>query len=147
MNGLTRTEPKAARAAPAARRRAARFRLNEEAVAGLVFVSPFVLGFLVFTGFPLLASLYLSFTSYDVLNPPFWIGLDNYRRMLSDERFTKTLYNTLYFTVLHVPTAIPVALGLALMLNARVRGLSFWRTAFYLPQVTPAATACCGCAS
>ncbi len=58
--------------------------------------------------------------------------------MLTDQRFTKTLYNTLYFVVVHVPTAIPIALGLALILNARVRGLSFWRAVFYLPQVTPA---------
>lgn len=125
---------------PASARRS-RFRLDEEARAGLVFASPFVIGFLIFTAGPLLASLYLSFTAYDVLNPPAWIGLDNYRQMLSDERFTKTLYNTLFFVALHVPTAIPIALGLAVLLNARVRGLSFWRTAFYLPQITPAVAA------
>ncbi|GAC1551056.1 MAG: sugar ABC transporter permease [Herpetosiphon sp.] len=117
------------------------FHLNEETLAGLVFVSPFVIGFLIFTAGPLLASLYLSFTSYDVLNPPVWIGFDNYRHMLSDARFTKTLYNTLFFVALHIPTAIPLALGLALLLNARVRGLSYWRTAFYLPQITPAVAA------
>ena len=61
--------------------------------------------------------------------------------MFTDLRFGKTLLNTLYFTLLHVPTAIPVALGLAMLLNARVRGLSFWRTAFYLPQITPAVAA------
>lgn len=104
----------------------------------MVFVSPFVIGFIVFTAGPLLASLYLSFTSYDVLNPPRWIGLTNYQRMLTDERFSKTLINTLTFVAMHVPTAIPIALCLALLLNARVRGLSFFRTAFYLPQITPA---------
>ena len=113
-------------------------RLDEEARAGLAFVSPFLIGFVVFTAGPLLASLYLSFTAYDVLNPPAWIGLGNYQRMLSDQRFSRTLFNTLYFTLLHVPTAIPIALGLALLLNANVRGLSFWRTAFYLPYITPA---------
>jgi len=97
-----------------------------------------LIGFVIFTAIPLIASLYFSFTSYDVLNPPIWIGLDNYKHMLTDQRFTKTLYNTLYFVVVHVPTAIPIALGLALILNARVRGLSFWRAVFYLPQVTPA---------
>lgn len=55
--------------------------------------------------------------------------------MLNDPRFFKTLYNTMYYVLLYVPAAIPVALGLALLLNAKVRGLSFWRTAFYLPQV------------
>ncbi|MCC7450717.1 MAG: sugar ABC transporter permease [Anaerolineae bacterium] len=114
------------------------FYLNQEARAGLLFASPFIIGFLIFTAGPLLASLYLSFTSYDVLNPPIWIGLDNYKQMLTDERFGRTLYNTLYFVLFHVPTAIPIALGLALMLNAKVRGLSFWRTTFYLPQITPA---------
>jgi multiple sugar transport system permease protein len=116
-------------------------RLDEEARAGLVFISPFLFGFVVFTAGPLLASLYLSFTSYDVLSPPRWIGFSNYQRMFSDVRFAKTLLNTLYFTLMHVPTAIPIALGLALLLNARVRGLSFWRTAFYLPQITPAVAA------
>ncbi|CAN5405787.1 sugar ABC transporter permease [soil metagenome] len=115
-----------------------KFQLDEQARAGLVFVSPFLLGFLVFTAGPLIASLYFSFTRYDVLNPPVWRGLENYRNMLQDERFTKTLYNSLYFTLLYVPTAIPFALGLALLLQARVRGVSFWRTAFYLPEITPA---------
>ncbi len=114
------------------------FRWNEETRAGLVFVSPFIIGFVIFTAIPLIASLYFSFTSYDVLNPPVWIGIDNYKRMLTDDRFSKTLFNTLYFVVLHVPTAIPISLTLALMLNARIRGLGIWRTIFYLPQVTPA---------
>jgi len=111
---------------------------TEEARAGLFFVSPFVIGFIIFTAFPLAASAYLSFTSYDVINPPVWIGLNNYVRMTTDLRFSKTLLNTLTFVMLHVPTAIPLALTLALLLNTRVRGLSFWRTVFYLPQLTPA---------
>ena len=115
-----------------------RFRLDEEARAGLFFVSPFVIGFLIFTAGPLLYSLYLSFTKYDVLNPPVWRGLENYQQMLIDQRFSRTLYNTLYFTLFYIPSAIPFALGLALLLHANVRGLSFWRTVFYLPQVTPA---------
>src|ERR1700694_1927076 len=85
------------------------FRWNEESRAGLFFVSPFLIGFVIFTAIPLAASLYFSFTAYDVLNPPLWIGLNNYKNMLTDERFGKTLYNTLYFVVLHVPTAIPIS--------------------------------------
>jgi multiple sugar transport system permease protein len=115
--------------------------LNEEARAGLVFVSPFIIGFIVFTAGPLLYSLYLSFTTYDVLNPPKWVGLANFARMLVDPRFGKTLYNTLYFAGLYIPLAIPFALLLAMMLNARVKGLSLWRTAFYLPHVTPVVAA------
>jgi multiple sugar transport system permease protein len=112
--------------------------LDEEARAGLVFASPFILGFIVFTLGPLLASLYFSFTRYDVINPPVWQGLENYQRMLSDPRFGKTLYNSIYFTLLYVPTALPFALCLAMLLNTDLRGLPIWRTAFYLPEITPA---------
>src|SRR5215208_2980982 len=115
--------------------------LSEESRAGLVFVAPFLIGFVIFTAGPLIYSLYLSFTSYDVLSPPVWVGLRNYQRMLADTRFSKTLLNTLTYVILYVPTAIPLALGLALLLNAKVRGLSFWRTAFYLPEITPAVAA------
>src|SRR5919202_4821356 len=114
-----------------------RFRLKEEQVAGLLFVSPFIFGFIVFSAGPYIASLYLSLTKYDVLNSPYFVGLDNYTRMLSDERFSKSLFNTLYFVAGHVPTAIVMALVLALLLNAKVRGVSIWRTIYYLPQVTP----------
>lgn len=119
----------------------AKLRLNEEARAGLVFVSPFLIGFVIFTAGPLLYSFYLSFTANDVLNPPRWIGTANYARMLADPRFSKTLLNTLIFVALYVPLAIPLALILALMLNEKVRGLSFWRTVFYLPQITPVVAA------
>jgi multiple sugar transport system permease protein len=118
-----------------------RWRFDEEARAGLFFASPIVIGFIIFTFGPLLASLYLSFTAYDVLSPPVWIGTENYQRMLEDERFSKTLVNTLSYVGLYVPTAIPFALALALLLNSDVRGVSFWRTAFYLPQITPAVAA------
>jgi len=146
----TELKPKAARSVSTTRQhpslasavlRLKGFRLTQESRAGLIMVSPFLIGFVVFTAGPLIASLYLSFTSYDVLNPPVWIGLDNYRRMFTDERFSKTLFNTLYFAGFHILTGIPIALGLALLLNARVRGLSFWRTAFFLPYITPAVAA------
>jgi multiple sugar transport system permease protein len=110
---------------------------NEEARAGLFFASPFIVGFIIFTAGPLLASLYFSFTRYDVINPPVWEGLSNYQRMFSDPRFAKTLYNSIYFTLLYVPTALPFALALAMLLNTDLRGLAIWRTAFYLPEITP----------
>jgi multiple sugar transport system permease protein len=136
---LTYQEKFVAAGEPGSKRR--RRWLDEEGIAGLVFVSPFLAGFFVFTVAPMLMSLYFSFTRYDVINPPVWAGLENYRRMFDDERFSKTLYNSLYFTLLYVPSAIPIALGLALLLNTRVKGLAFWRTAFYLPEVTPAVAA------
>ena len=74
-----------------------RFKLKEEQVAGLLFVSPFILGFLIFSAGPYIASLYLSLTSYDVLNPPYFVGLDNYASLLTDERFTKALISSTMF--------------------------------------------------
>jgi multiple sugar transport system permease protein len=114
---------------------------SEEARAGYVFVSPFVLGFLVFTAGPLVASMYFSFTAYDIINPPVWIGLENYTSLLGDERFYRALYNTFYYALLYVPLCILVGLALAMLLNQRVRGLALFRTAFYLPEITPVVAA------
>ncbi|MHB0878998.1 MAG: carbohydrate ABC transporter permease [Anaerolineae bacterium] len=114
---------------------------QEERRAGLVFASPFILGFIVFTAGPLIASLYLSFTSYDVLNPPAWVGNQQYLRMLRDPLFIKSLGNTVYYLVLYVPLTIVTALALASLLNTRVRYVSFFRTAFYLPHLTPVVAA------
>jgi multiple sugar transport system permease protein len=114
---------------------------SEEARAGYLFVSPFVIGFLVFTGGPLIASAYLSLTRYDVINPPTFIGLDNYAALLKDNLFYKSLENTLTYVLIHVPSAVLVSLLLAVLLNQRVRGLSFWRAAYYLPMLTPTVAA------
>lgn len=111
---------------------------RSEAVAAYLFMLPWLIGFVVFTAGPMLASLYLSFTSYNVLQPPRWVGLANFTQMLGyDDMFRKALLNTLVYTALYVPLHIMVALGLALLLNARVRGVPLWRTAFYLPSITP----------
>lgn len=114
---------------------------REETIAGILFVLPFILGFLIFNAGPMLASLYLSFTSYDVLSPPVWVGLHNYQQMFADQLWLKSLGNSFFYAILHVPLAMLTALGLALLLNQNVRGLSFFRTAFYLPTVTPVVAA------
>jgi multiple sugar transport system permease protein len=86
----------------------------------------------------MIASIYFSLTDYNVLQPPNWVGLDNYKQILgSDELFRTALLNTVYYTVLYVPLHIIVALGLALLLTRRVRGVPFWRTFFYIPSITP----------
>ena len=82
-----------------------RFRLKEEQVAGLLFVSPFIVGFLIFSAGPYIASLYLSLTTYDVLNPPNFVGLQNYIDLASDEKFGKALYNTVPPIVLERPAS------------------------------------------
>ncbi|HET6380723.1 MAG TPA: sugar ABC transporter permease [candidate division Zixibacteria bacterium] len=105
-----------------------------------LFLSPWIIGFVVFTAGPMLWSLWLSFTNYDVLTGTGdFIGLRNYERMLGDRRVGVSLWNTAYFTLLYVPLSVGLGLLLASLLNrtgGRLAG--FFRTAFYLPNVTPA---------
>src|SRR4051794_5582609 len=109
---------------------------------GLLFISPWLVGFVLFTLYPAVASLYYSFTNFKILQTPRWIGLDNYANLLKDPLFWKSMSNTLFLTVVGVPLAIGVALGIALLLNnRRVRGLGAFRTVFYLPVVIPAVAA------
>ena len=102
-----------------------------------LFISPWLVGFIVFTAGPIIASLILSFTRADPVDwPPQWIGLDNYTRMLNDPLFWKSLGVTTYYTLLSVPLSVIFAVILALLLNQQIPFLSFWRTAYYLPSVT-----------
>lgn len=103
----------------------------------LVFLSPWLIGFFVFTAGPMVASLLLSFTEYDVVNPPEWVGLGNYVEMFRDERLIKSIGNTFYYAALHVPLAMAIALFLAWLLDRARRSASFFRTVFYLPSITP----------
>jgi multiple sugar transport system permease protein len=109
---------------------------RREALWFYALVAPWVIGFLAFTTGPLLASLYFSFTRYDVVSPPVWAGLGNYLRLLEDDLFLQTLKVTTIYTFITVPLGILVSLGLALLLNRDVPGVRFFRTAFYLPTVT-----------
>ncbi|MFD0662488.1 carbohydrate ABC transporter permease [Thermocatellispora tengchongensis] len=88
-----------------------------------------------FTIGPILASLYLSFTEYSLVKPPEWLGLDNYRRMLEDPRLAKSLLVTVQYVFVSVPVQLGLALALALLLNRGVRGLSFYRSVYYLPSL------------
>ena len=106
----------------------------------LLFLSPWIIGFVVFTAGPMLWSLWLSFTDYNPLSGQGdFIGLDNYARMLEDRRVGLSLWNTFYVSILYVPLSIILGLGLAMLLNGvGGRWAGFFRTAFYLPNVTPA---------
>jgi multiple sugar transport system permease protein len=108
-------------------------------LAGLLFLSPWLAGLLLFTAYPLAASFYYSLTDYPVLRPPRWVGLANYLYLLrEDEYFWRyAVYNTLYM-FLELPLAISLGVGLALLLNQRLRGMAFFRTLFYLPALVPA---------
>lgn len=105
---------------------------------GLLFAAPWLIGLSVFGIYPILASLYYSFCSYDGIRPPHWVGLHNYHSLFTqDEMFYKSLYNTLYMVVVGVPLNVVVGISLALLLNQKVKGMSLYRTLFYLPSVIP----------
>lgn len=107
---------------------------------GYLFASPAILGFLIFTAGPMLASLGMSFTDYSVTGGAHFIGLANFKNMFSgnDPYFYKSLWVTSYYTLLSVPLQIIYSFLLAMLLNQNVKGLSVWRTIFYLPSIVPA---------
>ena len=104
---------------------------------GLMFISPWIVGFLAFKVYPIVASFYYSFTYYDLIGAPQWIGLENYRDLFVDRYFIKSVTNTLYYMVLAVPSGLTVAYLLALLLNRPLYGRSVLRTVFYLPTIVP----------
>lgn len=112
---------------------------NSEKWAGYAFISPWMIGFVIFTAGPMVASLALSFTRYDVLRPAQFVGLENYQQLIEDPRLRLSLLNSFYYAALYVPLATILSLGLAQLL-AGVGGAAanFFRTAFYVPSVTPA---------
>jgi len=106
-------------------------------ITGVLFTSPWIIGFLAFRVYPFFASLYYSFTFYPILGAPNWVGLDNYRGLFDDTRFMSSLYNTSYYALGAVPLATFVGILLAMLLNAKVRNLSLFRTIYFLPSITP----------
>lgn len=108
-------------------------------LAGYAFIAPWLVGFLVFTAWPFLRSIQLSFTRYNIVSPPQPVGWANYRVLLTDDPlFWKSLGVTLTYAAMSIPLGIVVGVALALLLNIELRGMSIWRTVFYLPAVVPA---------
>nr|WP_201469145.1 sugar ABC transporter permease [Microbacterium hydrocarbonoxydans] len=103
--------------------------------AALVFLLPWLIGLLGLTIGPIIASLYLSFTDYNLLRPPVWSGFDNFVEMFSDARFWNSFRVTLVYVFVGVPLQLALALGLAILLDKGMRGLSFYRSIFYLPSL------------
>lgn len=109
---------------------------RKEQLQGLVFVSPWILGFLAFTLGPLLFSLYTSFTNYNITSQMDFIGLRNYKQLFTvDNLFWTSLYNTLYYVIWTVPLTTAGAILLALLLNQQVPGMKIYRTIYYLPAI------------
>ncbi|MHB0856255.1 MAG: carbohydrate ABC transporter permease [Anaerolineae bacterium] len=122
-------------AAGIARRRLQARTRRRETLVGLAFLSPWLIGFVVFLLGPMIASFYLSFTQYKVVRPPVWLGIDNYARMFGDKLFYHSLKVTLTYTVMSVPIGIVAALAIATLLNQTVVASGVFRTIFYLPSV------------
>jgi len=108
-------------------------------VQGLLFISPWLIGFLIFTVYPLLSSIYYSFHRYDLMTPPVFLGLKNYVRLLTtDEDFRVVMNNTLYYVGLGTPLGVISAFLMANLLNTRLIGRSVFRAIFFFPSIVPA---------
>jgi multiple sugar transport system permease protein len=107
----------------------------------LSFIAPALLGITIFLGYPLVAAVYFSFTRFTLINPPEWVGLDNWRYLLKDPMVAIAARNTLWLTVVMVPARIVGAMVTAMLLNAMRRARSAYRTLFYLPALAPPVTA------
>ncbi|UOQ43897.1 sugar ABC transporter permease [Halobacillus salinarum] len=112
------------------------FKLSNEGKWGILMISPYLIHFIVFILFTMFASLYFSFSHYDMLNAPQWVGLENYTKLVNDTVFWKALGNTVYFTVLFVPAQTILALILASALNQQLRGLKLYRMAHFIPVIS-----------
>jgi multiple sugar transport system permease protein len=104
---------------------------------GLLFISPWIVGFAVFGVYPIAMAIYYSFCDYDVLRDPVWVGSLNYQDMVTDDVFWKSLYNTLFYTLISVPMSLTLALLIAVLLNRPILGRSLFRTFFYIPAIVP----------
>ena len=117
-----------------------RLGVKREAAAGYALILPWLLGFIIWNLGPFIASLYLSLTNYNMLQPPKFVGLDNYVTLFTkDPNFWPSLRFTLLFSLLNVPLGLVGALLTATLLNQNIRGQGAWRTLYYLPAVLPAA--------
>ncbi|MEO3747212.1 sugar ABC transporter permease [Plantactinospora sp. B5E13] len=132
---LHRPPPRPATGEGGSTPRRPRYRRDRPGIAYL-FLSPWALGALLLTVGPMLASLYLSFTDYDLFTSPEWVGLDNYRRLFTDDaRFLDSAKVTATYVLISVPLKLAAALGVAMLLNRNRRGQGFYRSAFYAPSL------------
>ncbi len=106
-------------------------------ISGLLFISPWLIGLGVFLIYPIVCSFCLGFTEYSVLRPPMYVGAENYAELMGDEVFWKALKNTLFYAAFALPLGTITAVALALLLNAKVRGQTVYRTVFFLPSLVP----------
>lgn len=116
-----------------------RLGVKREAATGYALIMPWLLGLIIWTAYPILASLYYSFTDFNGLQTPQWVGIDNYREVLErGSYFWPSLRMTLLYGALSLPIGLVLSLGIAMVLARDVRGVGFWRTMFYVPAIIPA---------
>ncbi|MCS7222791.1 MAG: sugar ABC transporter permease [Anaerolineae bacterium] len=111
---------------------------GKRTLVGYVFISPFILGFLLWFLVPASTAVWLTFTDWNMINPPKFIGLDNIRELFRDKLFLQALKVTTNYTIISVPLGLVMSFLLALLMNTKVRGISFFRTVYYLPSIVPA---------
>nr|WP_251048929.1 sugar ABC transporter permease [Microbacterium sp. ISL-103] len=110
--------------------------MRRETATGYAFLTPWLIGFFGLTAVPMIYSLYLSFTKYNIFQPPKWIGLDNYVRLFTnDPNFIQSAQITLVYVFIGTPITLAAALGVAMLLNYRDKGAGFFRSAFYAPSL------------
>lgn len=112
-------------------------RTRHHFASGLLFISPWIAGFLLFTLYPMLYSLFISFTEFHIRTSSEWIGWANYVNLLSDRRFWTSLYNTTYMVVIAVPLNLFCSFACAVLLNLKLRGQSIYRVIYFLPSIVP----------
>lgn len=118
--------------------RSGRRLLRREHRDGYLFILPWLIGYIVWVAIPMLSSAYIALTDWEIVTAARFVGLAEFSKLLRDDRFYLSLYNTAYYVVLGVPTHVLLALLAALALNAGLRGIGVFRTLYYLPSVTPA---------
>ena len=111
--------------------------IDNEYLTGLLFVMPWILGFLIWVAYPVGSSIHLSLCAYDGMRPPRFVGMQNYRAVFADPQFYVSLKNTFYIILVGVPVGLLFSLALAMLLNQRRRGISIYRTLIYIPCLTP----------
>ena len=116
---------------------------NKEALIAMVFIFPWIIGFIVFTVTPIVSSLYYSLCEYNVLNDPIFIGIKNYEHLFSDKVFKISLFNTLYMIIIGVPITTVTAIALSILLNSKeIRGARTFSVIFFLPTLIPVVISC-----
>jgi multiple sugar transport system permease protein len=104
---------------------------------GLLFISPWIIGFAALAVYPIAISLYYSFTNFDGVGAAQWVGLGNYQRLFNDSTYRTAVVNTLYYTAIFVPLSTVLSLGMAVLLNQKRRGMAVYRTAVFIPSIVP----------